>query len=353
VFASTESRGEAIKKRDAFKADLAAGTVSRDDRTNQTVAQFFARWLESIEGTRAPATYYGYAAAVNLHIKPKLGGKKLRALAPEDVTRFYKTLEGTPGMRHRCRQVLSLALNTAVKWREIPVNVSRLVDWPKRPYRETAVPSEADLRAFLRASAAMHAAGDNKYHHLFVLMAHTGMRPSELIGLEWRDVDLDSAKLRVERSRSTTNIGPEEVQPLKTERSRRDVLLSEAAVAALRAQLRYLEGERTRAGAAWADHGLVFPGRQGRPVQWMAARQSFHRAREKAKLPHYTAYSLRHAHVTIGLSAGVALQDMAFRTGHSVKTMLSVYARRVMDRDRDAAERVGRILAADPEEPKP
>jgi integrase len=87
----------------------------------------------------------------------------------------------------------------------------------------------ATLREFLATSSA---SGD-RLHPLWVLLATTGMRRGEALGLRWSDVDLDAGRLRVVQTiiqvRSKVAIG----EP-KTARGRRPIALDGGTIAVLR-----------------------------------------------------------------------------------------------------------------------
>ena len=104
-------------------------------------------------------------------------------------------------------------------------------------------------------------AGD-RLEAFYVLAVRTGMRPGELLGLKWEDVDLREvgASLRVNRALSGGKFTPP-----KTNRSRRRIDLDAASVAALKAHRRHQLEERMQRGEPWEDHGLVFPSSIGTP----------------------------------------------------------------------------------------
>jgi integrase len=72
--------------------------------------------------------------------------------------------------------------------------------------------------------------------------------------LEWRDINLDAARLRIERSQVEGQVGPP-----KTEVTRRDVYLSPAVVEALREHRRW----QVLNQVAGLSKGLVFPSNVG------------------------------------------------------------------------------------------
>lgn len=89
---------------------------------------------------------------------------------------------------------------------------------------------------------------------MIVVQASTGMRFCEVSALEWQDVDLEHARLRIERSQVEGMVGSP-----KTEATRRDVYLSPAVVEALQEHRRW-QVEHQVAGLS---KGLVFPSSVG------------------------------------------------------------------------------------------
>jgi integrase len=70
------------------------------------------------------------------------------------------------------------------------------------------------------------------------------------------------------------------------------------------------------------NHGLVCPGKHGKPVDMSRLDRAWRRAREDAT---WRIYDLRHAHATIALRAGVPAVEVARRLGHSVEVLHSTY----------------------------
>jgi len=91
-----------------------------------------------------------------------------------------------------------------------------------------------------------------------VVALGTGMRRGELCALRWQDVDLDSAKLQVERSLEQTRKGLRFKSP-KSARGRRSVSLSPAVVVELRAHWRAQQEQRLSLALGGSPpDGLVF-----------------------------------------------------------------------------------------------
>jgi hypothetical protein len=92
---------------------------------------------------------------------------------------------------------------------------------------------------------------------LFVLSIALGLRPGELRKLSWNHVDLDTGVIHVWRSASRTG-------EVKTQKSKRSLVLPRRAMAALVVHRKLQAAERLAAGSAWQDENLVFCHEDGR-----------------------------------------------------------------------------------------
>lgn len=124
-------------------------------------------------------------------------------------------------------RVLSEALRHAVKWGILTRNVAEATTAP-RPQRKEMEMWDADtIHRFLEVARG------NRFHDLYHLAVLTGMRRSELCGLQWPEVDLVARTLAVTRTlQRIRGRGMVEGQP-KTGKSRRSIALSPDTVTLL------------------------------------------------------------------------------------------------------------------------
>jgi integrase len=294
-------------------AERADGIVYDDE--NLTVGEYLDSWLKgSVRGSVGQSTFDRYEIAVRVHIKPALGRIKLKKLTPARVAGFYqdKLAAGSaPASVNKLHVTLRKALDQAVKWHMVPLNVAEAVKAPRPAPPEMRTLSAAEARKLLEA-----ARGD-KLEALYMLAVHTGMRQGELLALKWQDVDLENAKLSVRRT-ITMSSGRILLGELKTKKSRRTIRLTDAAVQALREHLaRQLEGME-RLGDAYRDEGLVFASKVGTPINpTNLRRRSLASLLKRAGLPHIRFHDLRHTCATLLLACNVHPKYVQELLGHA------------------------------------
>ncbi|MDP8951369.1 MAG: site-specific integrase, partial [Actinomycetota bacterium] len=223
-----KDREEAARKLAGAIADRDRGLIF--DAGNMTVGEYLDRWLsDSVRDTVKRRTFEGYASIVRRHLKPAIGRVKLAKLTPAHVQGLYRAkLDAglSPTTVQHVHTTLHKALRQAVKWGLIPRNVCEAVSVPRRDSPEMRPLTPQQARVLLVA-----ARGD-RLEALYVLAVTTGMRQGELLGLRWRDVDLDRAVVRISQTLVTGN-GKQTFEKPKTAKSRRSVALTRRAVAAL------------------------------------------------------------------------------------------------------------------------
>ena len=171
----------------------------------------------------------------------------------------------------------------------------------------------------------------------------TGMRRGELLGLRWRDADLEASRVsdRADARRQARALEP------KTDKGRRNVALDPATVTALRDHRKSQLEERLAWGTAYEDeHDLVFCREDGSPTWPQSLSRSFERHAKQAGLPAIRFHDLRHTHATLALAAGVHPKVVSERLGHaSVAITLDTYSHAIPAMQEDAAVRIAALVA--------
>jgi integrase len=179
---------------------------------------------------------------------------------------------------------------------------------------------------------------------LWLLIATTGMRRGEALGLTWRDVDLEAGRLSVTRTLLQVAGRVGHSTP-KTDKGPRSIALDAGTVAVLKAHRKAQAAERLALGPAYVDTGLVFCREDGEPIKPDTVSQFFRRRQQQLKLPPLSPHGLRHTHASLALAAGVNPKVVSERLGHaSVAFTLDTYSHAMPSLQEDAAERVAALI---------
>jgi integrase len=333
--------------------DLDIGNYVEPDRKarSQTFAQFVrSDWLPAIRATVRPSTFASYRDNLELHVIPRLGTLRLAEITPERLNVMYGQLLASGSRKGKkprglsprtvryVHTIIRRLLKDAVLWDRIARNPAERATPPVSARGERPVWSTVELRQFLE-----HVANERLYA-AWLLLATTGLRRGEALGLRWSDLDLDAGKLTVQQS--LVAIGYEvRVSAPKTERGRRRIGIDPATVAALRTWRARQAEERLAWGPAWTDSGFVFTREDGAPLHPQSLSQTFERHVRDAKLPTIRLHDVRHSYATAALTSGVAPKVLSERLGHSsIAITADVYQHVLPELDDQAAAQVAAVI---------
>lgn len=302
--------------------DAERKALARYGRHGETIGEFAERWMDSYPRQRE-STNLIYAEQIRPFARD-FAGQRLDSITRPQARAW--ALEHPSGAR-AARAMLSDALRDGLI-ADNPFLGLRL----QGPGKRLEIPSPKDVEALCDAAVMVWGDyGRRVYQHLIRAAAYTGLRPGELYGLEWADVDEAGSRLRVERQfnarlRKTTI--PKNGHP-------RIVYLTPPAQDAL-AQV---------PGVA----GNIFVTPRGKRFAGPAQHHYWHPVRCAAHLPQLDFYGLRHHYGTLLANMGLSPYDIAQAMGHrdggklAMDRYIRVDAERSMDR---IAEAFGREQVA-------
>jgi integrase len=246
------------------------------------------------------------------------GELRVDRLTAREIGAWRKRLPA--GSAWHVHKALRQVLHYAVRAELVGKNVAADVPNPEPKRKE--VPAFADLGELEKVADELAP----ERLSLPVFAALTGLRPSEWIALERRDVDRAAGLVRVRRVFTAGQMKPYG----KTAGSQRVVPVPAQALQAL-AEV-----------PARLDTPLLFPGDRGghlnlnewRNDEWTPAVRA-------AGLTHRSSYSLRHTYATFSIAAGVNLFELARMMGTSLEQISKTYGHLlpdVLDRTRTALD---------------
>jgi integrase len=289
------------------------------DKSKETIKQFAERWMETYTATNCTIrTQIGYQGNIDRYIVPAIGKVSVQNLSGSQVQAIYAGMLER-GLSHttilHVHRVLKQMLACAVKWGVIAKNSADGATPPKREKTQMPMWGAATIRQFLDESKG------TRYAHIFEFAVMTGLRRSEICGLKWDAVDLESSRLEVVatlqqiRGRGLVTGAP------KTKKSRRNITLGPATIELLRVVQGTQQLAKLEAGPLWQDTGYVFTNPDGSPVLPGTLTMNFRYLARELGMPPLTLHGLRHAFATLALQAGMNPKVVSEALGHSSVTI--------------------------------
>lgn len=167
------------------------------------------------------------------------------------------------------------------------------------------------------------------------------MRIGEILGLRWKDVDLENGCLRITQTLSSD--GKELMPYTKTTSGMRTIDLPPETTSYLELHKKRIKKERK--SPLYHDLDLVVCSEVGTPTNKSNIRRFFNAQIERVGLPKIRFHDTRHTHATLLLLQGVNPKIVSERLGHAdVRISLDTYSHLLPSMQRDTAVMFGRML---------
>lgn len=327
-----------------------------------TVADWLSKWLETQKPpTKQPKTYTQYEYHVRTQLIPAFGSRPIVKLQPQDVREFMqrKAEAGfSPKSIRHFRATLRAALNVAMQDGVVARNVASLAKPPRLEKRLPQVFTREQATTFL---------GIAKGHRLeavFTVALSLGLREGEILGLRWKDIDLDAGTLQVTYSlqrvkRPGQGKSKLELLSPKTDKSQRLLVLPQVTVAALHAHRARQQDERAVCGSRWVETGMVFTTSVGTMIDPRSLLRSFtpiisapdltdpqpDLAKKRKLLPPLRFHDLRHSAATLLLAQGVHPRYIMELLGHSsISLTMNTYGHILQEMKHETARQMDALF---------
>jgi integrase len=288
--------------------------------------EFATIWREHILAGNKPSSIRSAKSHLNVHILPHLGKRGLDEIGVQAQQFFVTRLAHANLSRKMILNVLSTLasiLQTAKGWGY----VCQMLD-----YKCLTIPTEevqTEARFFtVEEVGKIIAAAREPYKTMFWLLAMTGMRAGEMLGLQWQDVDFEKGLLNIRRSAWYGR-----VQTTKTKKSEAIIpipmLLAET--------LRTFREE-------WKSNpdGFLFVTRNRRPPSSnKVVEYGLWPVLDLLAIPRCGLHAFRHTHTSLLLDTGATPKVVQRQLRHAdPRVTLGIYAHVLGDAHREAVERV-------------
>ncbi len=333
-----------------------AGTYREPSKLK--LAEWLNTWLNDyMKPSLRPTTWGSYEVQIKKHILPTLGHLRLSQLQTSNLQALYnQKLNGgradgkegglSPRSVRYIHVVIHAALEQAKKEGMITFNVADAVKLPKEEKKEIQCFNTQGVKIFLTH------ARKTKYFPAYFLALNTGLRRGELLGLRWKDVDLEG-NVDIEGSVSVTQglvrvNGGLKFQEPKTKLSQRTISVSKEVVKELKAHKTVQQKQKLSAGAAYdRELDLVFCNELGKPLCPRGFTRHYERLLKTAGLKKITFHAIRHTFATLSLEEGTNPRTIQEALGHhKVAFTLDVYSRVTSKMKKEATDKIGALMTS-------
>jgi len=318
------SENIAIRELLKVKTGLINGNTSRIDNSNLTVAEWLDIWIESYRVEWGIRTAEQYEGEVRSKIKPLLGKYKLSELNISTYRRKYINVllkDFAPSSVALYHQIFKIAVNAAVEDEIIDKNRFNKITIKMEPRKDNYL-TPVGLNHFLET--AKRIANITNYT-VFFLLAYTGLRKGESLGLRWSDVDFEACTLTVDRTRDWKG-----TRAPKTLRSYRTIPIDVVLVRQLKVYRTWCKRLKLSLGEHLRDDDYIFINfRTGSPSSENFS-YFFNKVIEESRVKKITVHGLRHTHATI-LITKRPVNEVAHRLGNTPEMIHKVYGHLMED----------------------
>ena len=347
VLAKTKT--ECVAKLKALRESLDA-PAPEAPKPSFSLGDWLDHWYQAYKKANLRSnTQMSYERRIYQHIIPALGRIPLDKLTTRDIQQFYTNLKKSgrlirtelygAGLSDQTvrgiHTTLHAALGKAVEEKLIFRNPADSCKLPPAKSREMKVLAPDEIQRLL-----IQAREDGCYELLLLELA-TGLRRGEVLALQWRDLNLRTGALRVERQVHRVT-GELVVSSPKTKAGNRTVILPAPVLKVFKA---YQKTVHSR----WM---FPSPVKEDSPLDPAAVRKRLQTILERAECKRLRFHDLRHTFATASLEHGMDIKTLSTIIGHvSSTTTLNTYTHVTDAMRQNAADKIDQGIGR--AEPKP
>lgn len=300
--------------------------------TDVLFCDYVPLWLDNHKQKLDPVTFESYNNIVCSHIIPYFKDKNLRLdkIKVEDIQEYINTksisgkLRGTGGLSPKTIRnhliVIQQAFDYAIKNNLISSNPCKFVILPKRQHNEVDFYTVTELQALFKAL---------ENEPLFPLIYFTvvfGLRRSEVLGLKWDSVNLETNTITIKHT-VVRQVNVYEKDDTKTKSSFRSYPLTED-IKSILLDLKVKENSnRVLFGNEYIDNDYIFKWDNGKMYDPDYVSKKFKKLLKQNNLRVIKFHALRHSCASLLVANGFNIKDIQEWLGHSdIQTTANIYA---------------------------
>jgi len=280
-------------------------------------------------------------------IRAEIGHLRLDKITARDIQRLVVKLhsekQSTKTIKHYV-SLISSVFRYAIKYQLVSKNPCSCIGYPRDDGKEREIltlPEVQKLFSLLQSEPA-----ENLQYVLFLTLAvYTGFRRGELLGLEWKDIDLGSGLVSVRRAAYQSKALGHYTDTPKTKTSLRTLKLPLEVLALLTRYRDHQSAYAVTLGDKWHDTDRLFTSWNGSPMYTNAPERFYKAFCARHGLRVVTLHSFRHLNASMLINAGLDVRTVQAALGHAhATTTMNIYAHEFQTTQARACEAVSNAL---------
>lgn len=336
------SRRDALNEMTKLKAEILESEFI--DLSKMTYDTFIKEWFEERKSRLQKTTFDVHFMYYQNVIRPKLGHFKIQQLSPLHLQKFINELVSEAKYSehtvHLIYRIVSASLKKAKLMKILKDNPASGITLPKIRKKEMNVWSLEQVNYFINESKKTKRL--TRCYIGFLTALLTGMRQGEIMGLRWKDIDMDGQIIYI---RQTLTQDAEIKYGAKNDSSVRSIHISNKLISELKNFRKRILSEKLLLGQDYNDFDLVICTQSGRPMIPRNFRKEFYNLTEKIDLPKIRFHDLRHTHATILIQQNVNVKLISERLGHAeIGTTLNTYSHVLPNMQKAVSDELEKII---------
>ena len=183
------------------------------------------------------------------------------------------------------------------------------------------------------------------YKLFFNLLAYSGMRRGEALGLEYKDINFDTSVLSICRTSNYHQGYGVYTDTPKTKSSYRSLFIQPFIIEMIKLLKNEQKIQAEKCGDLWVNSDRLFITWNGKPLHPSAPYKWLKRFCENECLPFKALHSFRHFVASQAIASGIDIKAVSNMLGHSqTSTTLNIYAHAVQQANENALNSVAKLL---------
>ena len=291
-------------------------------------------WFTEYAALNLRASTFEEMRKLTKRVYPALGHLRIDKITARQIQAFLNSMakDGankrtgkplSPKTIHHHLELISDIFGYAIKMELVSDNPCSKVSIPKGEVKEKQIYPREEMAMLLTKMDGEPL----KYKAFFYLMAYSGFRRGEMLGLEWKDIDFENGIISVKRTSNQTKARGIYTDTTKAKRSQRTLKISPYIMEMLKALKAEQDEEALKLGDYWVDTDRLFTKDNGEPQHPNTTYEWLKRFCKRENLPFHGLHSFRHYAASSLISAGLDVTTVSGALGHTNSgTTLNIYS---------------------------